>query len=128
MKENQRNQRDMDQRSNEQENMRNPQQDRTREVGQNREQNESLRDAEQGSGRSYDYGTQGSEQTENTSSGSSLNSGTGRRESVAGTTDMRDEQALGRSRNNSRRQPGSGSGLAPKTGTTGSDYDGQNSI
>lgn len=124
MKENQRNTSGNEQRNTEQDPMRNQQNDSTRQVGQSGE-NETLRDAEQGSGRSYDYGTQGSEQTEQTS-GTTGNRSTSR-ETMHGTADMKDEMVPGRGRE-MRRESGSGSGLAPKMGTTGSDFDGQNSI
>ena len=124
MKENQRNRSGNEQRNTEQDPMRNQQNDSTREVGQNRE-SDNLRDADLGSGRSYDYGTQGSEQTENTSGTSGNRSSS--RETMHGTADMKDEQVPGRGRE-MRRESGSGSGLAPKMGTTGSDFDGQNSI
>ena len=124
MKENQMNRGGNEQRNTEQDQMRNQQNDSMQNVGQNRE-NESLRDSDLGSGRSYDYGTQGSEQTEQTS-GTTGNRSTSR-ETMHGTADMKDEQVPGRGRE-MRRESGSGSGLAPKMGTTGSDFDGQNSI
>ena len=97
------------------------------------DRNETLRDADMGSGRSYDYGTQGSEETDNLRSdagdmGGGQGVGGGRsRENVAGTADMKDEQITGAGRDVRRRQ-GSGQNLAPKLGTTGSHFDGQNSI
>jgi len=126
MKENQRNRSGMNEQNTQNEPMRNTENENRRDVGQERS-NESLRDAEQGSGRSYDYGTQGSEQTEGGSANVGGSRQSGNRETMAGTADMKDDQVMGRGRD-IRRQAGSGSGLAPKTGVTGSDFDGQNSI
>ncbi len=103
-----------------------------REVGQQRREHDNLREADKGSGRSYDYGTPGSERTESERTESDRsNISTGRqqasRETVAGTADMKNNQATGRGRD-LKRQAGSGSGLSPKMNVTGSDFDGQNSI
>jgi hypothetical protein len=132
MNENQRNQSGSEQQNTEQDQLRNPTTNEViREVGQDRGENETLRDAEQGSGRSYDYGTQGSEQAgSNNEQASNNNMNTGRnssRETMAGTTDMSHDQEMGSGRD-VRRTQGSGQNLAPKLGTTGSDFDGQNSI
>ncbi len=98
-----------------------------REVGQERREQDNLREADKGSGRSYDYGTPGSERTESDRSNVSTERQQASRETVAGTADMKNNQATGRGRD-VKRQAGSGSGLSPKMNVTGSDFDGQNSI
>lgn len=81
--------------------------------------------ADQGTGRSYDYGTPGSEpdnmnEQQNVSNdrqqGTSNNSG--------GTSDMGNNALTSGSRSDSR--AGTGSGLNTKRSITGSDFDGQN--
>ena len=127
MEKNQRNQKNQEQRSSEQDQLRqSTPQEPTTNVGQNRdmEQNESLRDAEQGSGRSYDYGTEGSDMDRG---------GTGRRNdhsghqnlssNTGGTVDMGPNSITGSNRES---RAGTGSGLNTKRSVTGSDFDGQN--
>lgn len=134
MKENQRNRSERNERNVEQDQLRNPTTNESmREVKQDRSQhdsgqNESLRDAEKGSGRSYDYGTEGSDQAGsergNVSTGRSQKAS---RDTMAGTSDMSHDQEIGKGRD-IRRSQDSGQNLAPKTGVSGSDFDGQNSI
>lgn len=109
----------------EQDQLRNPTTNEViREVSGDRGENETLRDAEQGSGRSYDYGTPGSEQAGSNNLNVGRNSS---HETMHGTADMSSDQELGSGRD-VRRSQGSGQNLAPKLGVTGSDFDGQNSI
>ena len=129
MKENKRNRSESNERNVENDQLRNTgSNENSKNVRQDRSQSDNLREADKGSGRSYDYGTQGSEETE----GQRGNASTGRsqqssRETMAGTSDMSHDQEIGKGRDN-RRSQGSGQNLAPKMGTTGSDFDGQNAI
>jgi len=129
MKENKRNRSERNERGVENDSLRDTRQNEPiREVGQDRSENETLRQADKGSGRSYDYGTPGS--NEAGSERGNVSTGRGRqstsRETLHGTADMNHEQELGRGRD--VRRQSSGQNLAPKTGVTGSDFDGQNSI
>ncbi len=126
MKENKRNDKHNEQKRAEEDQLRDKTMNETiRDVNNDRdiEQNETLRNAEQGSGRSYDYGAEGSD---NQRKRGGLNydqqdtSGT-----RGGTVDMDDQTVSGAGRATPG-ATGTGSGLAPKTGVTGSDYDGQN--
>jgi hypothetical protein len=128
MKENKRNRSESNERS-EQDQLRNTQSgESTREVRQDRSQSDNLREADKGSGRSYDYGTPGSQEAGsdrgNVSTGRSQRSS---RENMAGTSDMSHDQEIGKGRD-VRRSQDSSQNLAPKSSVTGSDFDGQNSI
>ena len=128
MKENKRNRSESNERNVENDQLRDTRSNEPiREVGQDRSENETLREADKGSGRSYDYGTQGSEQTDSGRGNVSTGRERSSRETMHGTSDMSHDQELGRGRD-IRRQAGSGSGLAPKSSVTGSDFEGQNSI
>jgi hypothetical protein len=118
------NQRNENERTSEQDQLRgNTMNETIRNVGNMDEKNETLRDAEQGSGRSYDYGTEGSDMSDT----SRRNSDAGQQNASAsrgGTSDMDDESIAGAGRDTRTQR---GSGLTTKRSITGSDFDGQNS-
>jgi hypothetical protein len=128
MEKNQRNEdmRNERRRSSEQDQSRQSTNENRREVRQDRdmEQNESLRDADQGSGRSYDYGTEGSDMDTNSTRRTDHTSHQNLSSNTGGTVDMGPNSLTGS--NNRTSRAGTGSGLNTKRGVTGSDFDGQN--